>query len=100
MVVIWKKPARLDLQNYFKYTETLHPEEYIFNLIDYVDTLKTFPNLGIEYIKIYDFEIHFLIYRMHKVYYYIKNNKINIIKVAHTHMNEATILKSLKNLLN
>ena len=53
-----------------------------------------------EYIKIYDFEINFLIYKMHKIYYYIKDDKINIIKVAHTHMNETTILKSLKNLLN
>ncbi len=97
MVVIWEKPARVDLNNYFKNTQTLHPEKYIYNLIDYVDTLKIFPDLGKQYIKIYDYEIKTLFYKMHKIYYYVKSDKIHIIKVIHTHANEDTVLKILNN---
>lgn len=52
MVIKWTKPAQLDLNNYFKFTKTLHPEEYIYNLIDYIDMLKLFPDLGKDYIEI------------------------------------------------
>lgn len=93
MVIMWQKQARLDLHNYYKHTDTLNPKEYISNLIDYVDTLKVFPDLGKNYIKIYDYEIKVLFYKMHKIYYYVKDNQIHIIKAVHTHINEDTILK-------
>lgn len=94
MVIKWQKPAQVDLKSYFKFTKTLHPQEYIFDLINYIDTLKIFPDLGKDYIEINNIKVKMLIYKMHKIFYYIKDNQINILKVAHGHMNEDTILKT------
>lgn len=94
MVINWTNPAKLDLKNYFSCTKTLHPENYIFNLIDYVDILKEFPNLGKNYIQINNISVKMLIYKMHKIFYYIKNEQIYILKVAHGYMNDDTILKA------
>ena len=95
MVINWTKPAKLDLKSYFAYTKTLHPSNYIYNLIDYVDTLKKFPNLGKNYIKINNINIKIIIYKMHKIFYYIKNDEqMYILKIAHGYMNDDTILKA------
>ena len=77
-----------------RFTKTLHPQEYILNLIDYIYTIKIFPDLGKDYIEINHIKVKLLIYKMHKIFYYIKDNQINILKVAHGHMNEDTILKT------
>ena len=100
MVIKWLKPAILDLENYFKYTKTLHPQKYISDLIDYVDMLKKFPDLGKNYIEIYDKKIKLLIYKMHKIFYFVKDNTIYIIKVAHSRMNEDIILNAFNNFFN
>ena len=100
MVINWTKPAQLDLKNYFLYTKTLHPEKYILNLIDYVDILKKFPSLGKNYIQINNTDIKMLIYKMHKIFYYIKNEQIYILKVAHGYMNDDTILKAFNDFFN
>lgn len=94
MVIIWQKSAVQDLKDYLKFTKTSHPKQYISDLVDYVDILKNFPDLGKNYIEIYSVKIKVLIYKMHKIFYYIKDNKIYVIKVAHSHMNEDTILNA------
>lgn len=100
MVIKWLKPAILDLKNYFTFTKTLHPQIYISNLIAYVDVLKDFPDSGKNYIEINNIKIKLLIYKMHKIYYFIKKDTIYIIKVAHSYMNEDTILNAFKKFFN
>ena len=100
MVIIWQKSAVQDLKDYFKFTKTLHPKQYISELVDYVDILKKFPDLGKNYVEIYSVKIKVLIYKMHKIFYYANDDKIYIVKVAHSHMNEDTILNAFNDFFN
>ena len=100
MEINWQSEARQDLKNYFKNTKTMHPEKYISDLVKFVKNLKISPNLGLSYIDLYGFEIRELIFKQHKIFYYIKNEKIIILHVIHSSRDSKNILKIIKRYFN
>ena len=51
MVVIWSDDAKQDLKNYYKNSNIITPgkvEKYNNDLVEYVDSLSTSPELGKE----------------------------------------------------
>lgn len=98
MVIEWDKKARNDLKEFVKYSKTNNANKYVKLLITYVKNLAEYPNLGkIQYIY-NDVEIRQLIFKMHRIYYRIKDNKIIIIAVLHTNADIIKITKYLRGL--
>lgn len=100
MVVIWDKKANQDLKEYVKYSKisdnTL--KEYINKLVSYTKRLADYPNMGkIQYIY-NNSEIRQLVFKMHRIFYFIKDNKIIIIAVFHTTVDIKRITKYLRGL--
>ena len=83
MVVRWHKTALEDLKDFFEVTKLYNPKDYIQKLVNYVNALTEQPNLGKIYLYIHGSIIRQLIYKEHKIFYYIDNNQINILTVVH-----------------
>lgn len=100
MVVVWSTPAIKDLENFKNITQKLNVENYLNNLVNYVDTLKLNPRLG----KIYTYTsgtiIRQLIYKEHKIYYSLNANELYILAIIHSRQNTQQKLKYIKNNLN
>ena len=103
MVVHWSKEAKLDLKNYYTNSKIYSKgklDKYITDLVIYVNTLKSFPNLGkISYIH-KKIKIRQLIFKMHKIFYYVQGNKVIIIQIAHTSRDLSKVIKIINNFLN
>lgn len=98
MVIEWDKNAKNDLKEYVKLSKTSTAKEYAKKLSTYVRNLAEYPNLGkIQYIY-NNSEIRQLLFKMHRIYYRIKDNKIIIIAVLHTNVDIAKITQYLKGL--
>ena len=98
MVILWDKKAINDLKEFVKYSKTSTPKEYAKQLYNYVEKLSEYPNLGkIQYIY-NDKEIRQLIFKMHKIYYLIEDNKIIVLAVLHTNADITRITKYLRGL--
>lgn len=99
MVVIWSKPAIRDLKDYVQNSRLVTEErvqKYAESLVDYADSLKQFPYLGKEFITYKTITIRQLLYEMHRIFYYIDNDKIIIIHIAHYARSIENIIKALK----
>ncbi len=100
MVVIWDKNAKNDLKNYIKHSNISSDnlKNYIKQLVIYTKALADYPNMGkIQYIY-NNSEIRQLVYKMHKIFYYIKGNKVIIVAVFHTAIDIEKITKYLRGL--
>ncbi len=98
MVVIWSNPAIDDLKKFKEITKKTEPDEYLSNLVTYVEDLSLNPRLGKIYIYIQETIIRQLIYKEHKIYYYIeKNDKIHILAVVHSKENTKQRISYIKN---
>ena len=103
MIVFWTENAKNDLVNYKQNSKIITPqkvENYINSLIEYVDTLNEFHELGKFLFNIEDFEIRQLIYHKHKIFYALHSNKIYILVVSHTSRNPKEIIKTIKSYFN
>jgi len=86
MDIVWLEDARNDLINYMKNSSIITDgkvEDYIINLVDYVDTLENTPYLGKLFFNHKGIEVRQLIYRMHRIIYYVKDNEVRILAVIH-----------------
>lgn len=85
MVIQWSKYAKNDLKSYF-YNSKTHSKEklkkYIYSLINYINLLQFSPNLGKTFYKYKNIQIQQLVFNIHKIFYYIQNNKIIIIHIS------------------
>ena len=100
MVVHWTKEAKLDLKNYYTNSKIYSKgklEKYITDLIIYVNSLSSFPNLGKLLYTHNEIKIRQLIFKMHKIFYYVQENKIIIIKIAHTSRDLIKVIKIINN---
>ena len=98
MVVIWQKQAQDDLKNYIKNSKiytTDKLKKYVNVLVDYVSSLEELPYLGKVFYVYNNIEIRQILYKMHRIIYYIKEEKIIIVKVDHTARNIDTVIKYL-----
>ena len=103
MVVIWDKTAINDLKSYSEHSKIITEgkvQEYIESLIDYGNSLSFNPNLGKEFLDYKNTTIRQLLYKMHRIFYYIEKNEIIIIQVIHTSRNIDNVIAIMKNLLN
>lgn len=101
--MIWAKTAINDLKSYSQHSEIITEgkvEEYIECLIDYGNSLSFNPNLGKEFLDYKNTTIRQLLYKMHRIFYYIEKNEIIIIQVIHTSRNIDNVIAIMKNLLN
>lgn len=103
MEIVWKKRAKLDLKNYFQNSRVLTDdkiETYISSLVDYIDILSITPYLGKEFCNLEGTQLRELIFRMHRIFYYIKKDKIYILHVVHTSKNIENVIEYLKSLID
>lgn len=99
MVIIWFKLAQKDLKDYVQNSKLVtegKAQKYAEKLIDYIDSLEQFPNLGKEFITYRTIIVRQLLYKMHRIFYFIKDDKIVIIHVTHYARSIENVMKSLK----
>lgn len=72
-------------------------KSYMRKIVNYVDILETMPALGkkIEYV-IYNLEIRQIIYKKHRIIYYIENNDTVILAILHIKLDIEKALRKLK----
>ena len=99
MVIIWQKQAKDDLKNYINNATILEPQKYVSDLVNFVDCLYTSQYLGKVFCTLNNIEIRQLIYNMHRIFYYIDNDKIYIIKISHTSMDLSNVVKIINDFL-
>ena len=95
MEIIWLNDAVSDLTNYRQNSNIITKgkiEFYIASLVDYVDILAFSPFMGKVFFYYKDVEIRQLVYKMHRIIYYIKNKEIRILAVIHTSRNIDNIM--------
>ena len=100
MGVVWSKKAKLDLKNYVQNSKMYANgklDKYVNDLIAYVDSLGHSPNLGKLFYVHNNTEIRQLIFKMHKIFYYVQSDKIIIIMVTHTSRDLSNIIKIINN---
>lgn len=100
MVIIWSNPAINDLKEFKEITKKPNPNEYLNNLITYAEDLTLNPRLGKIYSYVQETIIRQLIYKEHKIYYYIENEEIHILAVIHSKENSKERLNYIKNNFN
>jgi plasmid stabilization system protein ParE len=99
LVVIWSKNAKYDLKNYLKKSKIQSQQKlkkYISSLIIYTKLLEHFPKLGKVFYVYKNIEIRQLIFKIHKIFYFIQNDKIIIVKVANPSQDLSNIIKIIK----
>ena len=99
MKIEWSNLSKQDLQDFLHHTHIqndIHLTKYISNLINYVDHLATFHYLGKILFYINNIEIRQLLYRKHRIIYYLEPDRIIILSVIHTHRDINNYIKFLK----
>lgn len=101
MKIIWLDEAIDDLfsyeQNSFIFTEN-KIENYITNLVEYVRKLSDLPYLGKEFFYHKEIKVRQLLYKMHRIIYYIENDEIRIVAVIHTARDINNVMKYIDKL--
>lgn len=87
MEIVFTKPSIIDLKNiYYNQIYYNSTNQYILNLVDYIEILKLMPYIGKRrQSKFYN--IRQLIFRNHKIIYQIQENKIYIHAIVHNSKN-------------
>lgn len=98
-MLIWTDRAILHITDFIKKAKEGTEEtakEYMNKLVDFTYVLETMPMIGkkLEYM-INNYEIRQLIYKKHKILYYIKENNIVILAIIHTRLDINSIIKRL-----
>lgn len=99
MKVIWTENAKnnlIDYQQNSSITTEGKIGKYINSLIDYVNSLSDFQELGKFLFNKKGFQFRILIYRSHRIFYAIHNNITYILVISHINRNFDTIIKYLK----
>lgn len=102
MVVKWSKYAIDDLKKYVKNSKiyaTGKLEKYVHDLVLYTNDLQTSPLLGKEFYTYKEIEIRQLLYKMHRIFYYIYDDSIIIIMVTHTTRDLTNTINAIKRIL-
>ena len=102
MVIKWSKYAIDDLRKYVRNSKiyaTGKLEKYVNSLILYTNNLQESPLLGKEFYTYKEIEIRQLLYKMHRIFYYIYDDNIIIIMVAHTSRDLTNIIEAIKKIL-
>lgn len=102
MVIVWLKSAKQDLRKYKDNSKILTNQkldEYIISLVDCVDILSFSPKAGKFFCLINSIELRQLVFKMHRIFYYIRNKKIYILAVIHTSYNIDNVMEYLNSII-
>lgn len=99
MVVKWEKTSKEDLKDFKNYSKSSNVNEYITNMVKYVDDLSKNPYLGKIYLYTKGYIVRQLIHEKHKIYYYIDGDVIHIIAVVHHKQNMQEKIRFIKNII-
>ena len=89
MVIKWTPLAIEQLQN-FKEISKAEPhniKDYITSLVIFTNSLLSNNELGKIMFKLNDVNFRQLLYKKHRIIYYIKKDEIRIVSVIHTSQN-------------
>lgn len=89
MVIKWTPLAIEQLQN-FKEISKVEPhniKDYIVSLVAFTNSLLDNNELGKVMFMLDDVKFRQLLYKKHRIIYYVKNNEIQIVSVIHTSQN-------------
>ena len=103
MEVIWHAEAKNDLKEYYQNSNIQNKQSlmnYINSLINYTEYLKETPYIGKIFITYKEVEIRQVLFKMHRIIYFIKNNEVVITKVIHTSRNIDGVMKYLNRFFN
>ena len=96
MVVIWQEEAREDLKEYSRKSRMQTTEKiqnYISDLIEYVDLLGNNPCMGKLFYTYRNIDVRQLLFKMHRIIYHIENDEIIIVKIIHTSRDIDNVIK-------
>lgn len=98
MVIKWSDFAKTNLKDFYSHThmETKNVTNYIKSLVNYVDCLAEQNYLGKVLCYFKSFEIRQLIYKKHRIFYYIFDDEIRIIAVVHAMQDLKSTLKNIQ----
>ena len=89
MVIKWTPLAIEQLQNFVEISkaETHNVKKYITSLVDYSNSLLSNNELGKVMFTLNNVKFRQLLYKKHRIIYYIKKDEIQIVSVIHTSQN-------------
>ena len=72
-------------------------KKYIEKLIDYVEILNEMPNIGKTFAsKVNKYELRQLLYKKHRIIYYLNNDRVVILAVIHTRLDVKNAIDRIK----
>ncbi len=98
MVVRWEKTSIQDLKDFKNHSKFSNINAYITKMVSYVDNLAEQPLLGKLYLYTKGYIVRQLIYKKHKIFYYIEEDIIHIIAIIHHRQNVQEKIKFIKNI--
>lgn len=83
MVIHWSNSAIQDLKDFKEYSLKNNINDYILELVQFVDILKEQQKLGKIFIYTNNTIVRQLIHNEHKIFYYVDKDTIHILSVIH-----------------
>ena len=100
MVVKWENNAIQDLKEFKSISQLSNVNNYILDIVNYVNTLSEYPKLGKIYLYIQGKIIRQLIYKEHKIFYYLDDEIIHVLTVIHHRQDTQTKINFVKKYFN
>ena len=100
MVIKWTPLAIEQLQNFVEISkaEPHNVKKYITSLVDYSNSLLSNNELGKVMFILDNVKFRQLLYKKHRIIYYIKKDEIQIVSVIHTSQNLERAIAMLEKL--
>lgn len=100
MVMHWSNSAIQDLKDFKEYSLKNNTDEYILELIHFVDILKEQPKIGKIFLYVSNTIIRQLIHNEHRIFYYIDTDVIHVLAVTHHRQDIERKIEYIKKSLN
>lgn len=98
-MVIWTDTAITDMTNFIDTAKKNDTEKtvrkYLKGLVDYADTLDVMNEMGVKVVTYDTKDIRQIIYKSHRIIYYLKDENIYILTVLHTKRELNILLKTM-----
>lgn len=103
-MVIWTNSAFEDLRVILNTSKAVHKKSYVKQIVSFAEVLNSMPLIGVKLNSKYNFlfkykqDFYQIIYKNHRIIYYIQNNNIYILFVMH--FKQDLFIKFIKYLQN
>lgn len=98
MVIKWTPLAIEQLTNFKKVSkaESHNIKKYIIGLVTFANNLLSNNELGKVIFVLNDIKFRQLLYKKHRIIYYVKKDEIQIVAIIHTSQNLDRAIKTLE----